>query len=71
MYKYLAAYRDLANISQSEIARVLNIYQSSYSMKENGKNKFSVDEALRVYEYINSRLEIQDRIPFEKMFKKC
>lgn len=70
MYRYLCSKRNLAKISQTELAKMLNIHQSAYSMKENGKTAFSIEEAIKVYKYINSKLIDEDKIPFEKMFKK-
>lgn len=70
MYKYLVSSRNLAGITQTELAKLLNIYQSAYSMKETCQTAFSIEEAIEVYKYINDRLIDEDKIPFEKMFKK-
>lgn len=70
MYKFLSSYRHLANISQSELAKLLGINQSAYSLKESGKGKFSVDEAILIYDYIIDKIDKEDIVPLQKMFKR-
>ena len=57
MQSKLASIRRYNNISQREMAEVLNISTSSYSLKELGKNQFTATEMFVIASKFNMRLD--------------
>lgn len=55
--KKLKAYRKLNNVNQSDIANLLNITLTSYSHKENGKTKFTLEEAKTISDFFGLSIE--------------
>lgn len=55
--RLLKSKRVLKGFTQEEIAAKIGINTKSYNMKENGKNRFSLEEAARISEYLDLNLE--------------
>ncbi|MGX4600181.1 helix-turn-helix transcriptional regulator [Faecalimicrobium sp. JNUCC 81] len=55
--RLLKSKRVLKGLTQEAIAAKIGINTKSYNMKENGKNKFSLEEAARISEYLDLNLE--------------
>lgn len=53
----LAAYRKLCNLSQKEVAELLNMSNTSYSLKESGKNEFKLSEAKILADYFGTTVD--------------
>lgn len=50
-------YRVLKDVTQEEVANVLNIRQHTYSLKEQGKAKFTLEEAIILAKYYDMTVE--------------
>lgn len=59
IYKY--------KIPKSELAEYLKIGYNTFLLKLNGKSKFTLDEALAIVEYFNSRFNLS--VTVESLFK--
>ena len=55
--RLLKSKRVLKGLTQEAIAAKIGINTKSYNMKENGKNRFSLEEAARISEYLDLNLE--------------
>lgn len=55
--RLLKSKRVLKGLTQEAIAAKIGINTKSYNMKENGKNKFSIEEVARISEYLDLNLE--------------
>lgn len=55
--RLLKSKRVLKGLTQEAIAAKIGINTKSYNMKENGKNRFSLEEAARISEYLELNLE--------------
>ncbi|WP_283592809.1 helix-turn-helix transcriptional regulator [Paraclostridium bifermentans] len=53
----LAAYRKLCNLSQKEVAILLNMSNTSYSLKESGKKEFKLSEAKILADYFGTTVD--------------
>lgn len=53
----LAAYRKLCNLSQKEAAELLNMSNTSYSLKESGKGEFKLSEAKILADYFGTTVD--------------
>lgn len=61
----LKGYRVMAGLTQKDMAEALGINVSSYSAKEIGKAKISIDESKKLYEFIKNKLP---NVNFEDIF---
>ena len=57
MHWELLKLRKINNISQQEMAALLKINPTTYSMKENGKSDFKLDEIYTIAKFFNKRIE--------------
>lgn len=57
MYKKLKEMRQQENVSGEELAKVLGITKATYSKKENGLVKFSLDEAKLISDRFKRKIE--------------
>ena len=57
MYKKLKEFRENAGYSMADMAQLINKSQCNYFKKENGKVKFSVNEALEISKKLNRKVE--------------
>ena len=57
MYEKLKEERELQHYTMEDMARVIDKSVANYSMKENGKVKFSVCEALMIADFLNKKVE--------------
>lgn len=67
MYKELDFLMYKHEIPKSELAKYLKIGYNTFLLKLNGKSKFTLDEALAIVEYFNSRFELT--VTVESLFK--
>lgn len=49
--------RKINDVSQQELADLLNINVATYSAKENGKSDFKLEEIFMIAKYFNKRIE--------------
>lgn len=52
----LIGYRKMADYTQSELAKKINISYSNYNSKENGKTEFTYSECLKIRDILMQRL---------------
>lgn len=57
MYEILRKKREEKGYTAEDMARVIEKSVPNYSMKENGKIKFSVNEALRIADFLDEKVE--------------
>lgn len=57
MYEKLRTSRIEKNLKGEEIAKMLGLTKSTYSKKENGLIKFSLDEGKKIADYLNMSIE--------------
>ena len=57
MYENLRKMREAKGYTVEDMARVIDKSAPNYSMKENGKLKFSVTEALKIADFLNTKVE--------------
>lgn len=57
MYTKLRELRVSQNISGEELAQILNLTKATYSKKENGLVKFSLEEAKLIADKFNKKIE--------------
>lgn len=58
MFEKLRKLREERNVTQEEMAKLLgHADKSSYSMKERGLRKFTIQEAYRIAEFFGSTIE--------------
>lgn len=57
MQEKLILIRKNRNISQQELADLINISLNQYSNKEKGKYKFNCDEMFEISHYLNLKIE--------------
>lgn len=69
--RLLKAKRVLNGLTQEQIAKEIGINPKSYNMKENGKNKFSLEEAAKISETLKLSLEEFNDIFLQIKLPKC
>ena len=57
MYEILKKKREEKGYTAEDMARVIDKSVPNYSMKENGKIKFSVNEALKIADFLDEKVE--------------
>ena len=57
MYEKLKEEREKQGYTIQDMARVIDKSVPNYSMKENGKIKFSVSEALKIADFLDKKVE--------------
>lgn len=57
MYENLKKLREQKGYTIEDLARVIEKSSPNYSMKENGKVKFTVSEALKIADFLDARVE--------------
>jgi DNA-binding XRE family transcriptional regulator len=57
MYEKLKQIREEKGYTLADLARVIDKSIPNYSMKENGKLKFSVSEALKIADFLEEKVE--------------
>lgn len=57
MYEILRKKREEKGYTAEDMARVIDKSVPNYSMKENGKIKFSVNEALKIADFLDEKVE--------------
>ena len=57
MYEILKAEREKQKYTIEDMARVIDKSAPNYSMKENGKVKFTVSEALKIADFLDKKVE--------------
>lgn len=57
MYEKLKEKREEKGYTLADMARVIDKSVPNYSMKENGKLKFSVSEALKIADFLDEKVE--------------
>lgn len=57
MYKVLKKVREAKGYTAEDMARVIDRSAPNYSMKENGNVKFSVNEALKIADFLGEKVE--------------
>lgn len=57
MYENLKKIREEKGYTIEDLARVIEKSVPNYSMKENGKVKFSVSEALKIADFLDKKVE--------------
>ncbi len=50
-------FRESLGLKQEDFAAIINVSKVNYSKKENGKVKFSLDEALMIAKHFNKPVE--------------
>lgn len=68
--RLLKSKRVLKGLYQYELAEKMGISQKTYNFKENGKIVFTVEEVLKVIEYLDLTLEEADNIFFSNKLPK-
>lgn len=53
----LISARKLKKISQQEIADYIGISTKTYSLKENGKSQFTIDEMFKIANFFDKKIE--------------
>lgn len=61
MHKVLLGERKAKNMTQEEVAKLLGISKSSYARRERGNAQFDLDEAKRLSEILD--IKVQDLFP--------
>ena len=56
MNNKVRGYRNMLNLSQSDMGRILGISKQSFSLKERGKVKFTLEEMRKLKEQFSSIL---------------
>lgn len=56
-HRLLKSKRVLNGLTQEQIAYEIGINTKSYNLKENGKNRFSLDEVIKLSEILELNLE--------------
>ena len=51
-------YRESVGMKQEEFAEIINVSKVNYSKKENGKVKFSLNEAYMISRYFKQPIEV-------------
>ena len=66
----LAYYRKKYNLTQAELAELINIAGSSYSHKETGRTPFSFDEMAAIHKVLNEKASEADdgRLTLDEIF---
>lgn len=59
---FIRSLRSYAKLTQTQMAKILNISTTSYNKKENGKVPFALEEIKTLSEYFN--------VPIENFFKE-
>ncbi len=59
---FIRSLRSYKKLTQSEMAKILNLSIVSYNKKENGKVPFTLEEVKKMSEYFN--------VPIENFFKE-
>lgn len=54
----LKHYRMIAGYTQKDIAELLGIKQNSYSMKESGKRKFTIEEIAKLKDILKLETDV-------------
>ena len=57
MYEILRKKREEKGYTLADLAKVIDKSTPNYSMKENGKLKFSVSEALKIADFLDEKVE--------------
>lgn len=57
MYEILKKKREEKGYTTEDLAKVIDKSAPNYSMKENGKVKFSVNEALKIADFLEEKVE--------------
>lgn len=57
MYDKLRKLREQKGYTLEDLAKVIEKSAPNYSMKENGKVKFSVNEALKIADFLDEKVE--------------
>lgn len=57
MYEKLKEIRESKGYTIEDLAKVIDKSAPNYSMKENGKVKFSVNEALKIADFLDEKVE--------------
>ena len=57
MYEKLVQKRKEKGYTSADLAKVIDKSVPNYSMKENGKLKFSVSEALKIADFLDEKVE--------------
>lgn len=57
MYEILKRIREEKGYTSEDMAKVIEKSVPNYSMKENGKVKFTVSEALKIADFLDSKVE--------------
>jgi len=57
MQKKIKILRAIKGVTQEEVANALGITLSTYCKKENGKRKFTLDEAYKLAQYFDCSIE--------------
>jgi len=57
MYEKLKEAREEKGYTIDDMAKVIDKSVPNYSMKENGKVKFSVNEALKIADFLDKKVE--------------
>lgn len=55
-YQKLIGYRNMANITQAEMAEYIAISRVSYGSKENGKVKFTAEDMKKIRDVLSDKL---------------
>lgn len=55
---YVKEFRKKLNLKQEDFANIIGVSKVNYSKKENGKIKFSLDEAHKISEHFNKSIEL-------------
>lgn len=55
--KKIKQFRRILNINQTELATILGISLPSYSLKEQGKRLFNINEMTKATEYFSEKLD--------------
>lgn len=57
MYRKLKEFREKKQCTMNDLAKVIGKSKANYCKKENGDVKFSVNEALKLANYLNCKVE--------------
>lgn len=57
MYEKLKEEREKKGYTIQDMAKVIDKSMANYSMKENGKVKFAVSEALKIADFLDKKVE--------------
>lgn len=53
----IKAYRQLRNVTQEDLAKLLGMTKQGYAFKENGKREFTLTEAKIIADYFGTSIE--------------